>query len=147
MTSRAEDLQDKLQVLQAERDELNKKIPETGYKSLADVVQQSTASRREALQERRAREQYQQALEKVERELQRRLPTFVGQKNEIQRFKTQAAQLTKQNEQLLAKETVEELQAQHSEAEDAERAKKAAEAQKILEDYAGGQECQEPGVG
>ncbi|CAE7230400.1 epi-1, partial [Symbiodinium necroappetens] len=138
--SHLEDLQDKLQILQAERDELSKKlegaIPKsslpTGCKDVADLVRQRTASREEAAAERLAREQYQQALEKVEKAIQHRLPILVSQKQEIGRFKSRAALLTKQNEDLLAR--VKELEAQKNDSE--ARATKAADSKKLVEDYA-----------
>eukprot|EP00439_Symbiodinium_sp_Y106_P017046 s1400_g2.t1 len=138
--SNLEDLQDKLQILQAERDELSKKlegaIPKSslpaGCKDVADLVRQRTASREEAAAERLAREQYQQALEKVEKAIQHRLPILVSQKQEIGRFKSRAALLTKQNEDLLAR--VKELEAKNSDYE--ARATKATESKKLVEDYA-----------
>ncbi|CAJ1396240.1 unnamed protein product [Effrenium voratum] len=104
----------------------------TGNAKLADLLYEATTSREEdAVKERQLREQYQEALETVGREIKERQPALMSQREELLRLKTLTARLTKQNEELLAR--VEQLQSQCMEAE--ARAKKCSGQQKLLEGH------------
>eukprot|EP00434_Breviolum_minutum_P001689 symbB.v1.2.001497.t1/scaffold82.1/size400680/7 len=102
-----------------------------GHANLAELVYEATTSREEAVKERHLREQYQQALEKVEKEFHQHQPALISQRQEVLRLKSLTTKLTRQNEGLL--ERAEQLQCQNDDAE--ARAKKAHDQQKILEDH------------
>eukprot|EP00435_Cladocopium_sp_Y103_P001588 s2394_g1.t1 len=106
------------------------KLP-MGHANLADLVYEATTSREEAVKERHLREQYQQALERLEKEFQHHQPVLMSQRQELLRLKSLTTKLTQQNEGLL--ERAEQLQCQSADAE--ERAKKAQSQQQILEEH------------
>lgn len=132
-------LQGKTENLEVQHEELlRQRVPGAesgvppGFGSLSELVREVTSAREEALSERQARIQLQEVLQEVEREVRARYPALLSQREEAERLRRVASQLTKQNEGLLLQ--VQELEAAKCRAE--AHCNKAERSERIIEAHA-----------
>jgi len=138
---RAAELEKKLNQLQREHEDLLRHripgadsltAPPEGYASISELVYQATTARADALKAKQEKEQYQDVLMEVEREVRARYPALERQRVENERLRMVSMQLTKQNEGLLKE--LQQLERGQREAQ--VQAKQAQRSSQILEEHA-----------
>lgn len=103
-----------------------------GFESLTELVRIANTSREEALKERAARENLQQVLQDIEKEIRQRYPVLMSQVQELRELRNQNAELKEQNKIIYAK--AREYAIYNRDAET--RAQRAEQSNKMVEAHA-----------
>mmetsp|Transcript_40728 Transcript_40728/g.93690 ORF Transcript_40728/g.93690 Transcript_40728/m.93690 type:complete len:1443 (-) Transcript_40728:42-4370(-) len=103
-----------------------------GFSSVAELVHEVTGSREDLVRLKQEKQQLQDLLADVEREVRARYPALVAQRLELEKLQTVSGELTRHNEGLLEQVQVLETQKKESDV----RAMQAQRAVEILENHA-----------
>eukprot|EP00913_Durusdinium_trenchii_P008654 g8128.t1 len=104
----------------------------SGFESMTELVRIAQSSREEALQERAAKENLQQVLQDIEREIRQRYPILMSQNQELRELRAQNSELKEQNKIIYQK--AREYATYNRDAE--ARAQRCEHSQKIIEGHA-----------
>eukprot|EP00929_Paragymnodinium_shiwhaense_P020267 TRINITY_DN13564_c0_g1_i1.p1 TRINITY_DN13564_c0_g1~~TRINITY_DN13564_c0_g1_i1.p1 ORF type:complete len:1586 (+),score=631.31 TRINITY_DN13564_c0_g1_i1:108-4865(+) len=135
------ELEDELRKTQLEHDKLlrmripgvdDKTLPPEGFASLAEMVRELEEARHALTEEKRAKEEVQDVLREVEREVRSRYPALLNQVKDGERLRAVVADLTVQNEGLLVR--MKELQQRSKDID--MRKRQAQKSVQILEAHA-----------
>ncbi|CAK9013468.1 Hypothetical protein (Fragment) [Durusdinium trenchii] len=135
-----QELRQKYQSLsQQHEDFLRRRVPgaatgelPSGFESMTELVRIAQSSREEALQERAAKENLQQVLQDIEREIRQRYPILMSQNQELRELRAQNSELKEQNKIIYQK--AREYATYNRDAE--ARAQRCEHSQKIIEGHA-----------
>ncbi|CAE7399244.1 unnamed protein product, partial [Symbiodinium pilosum] len=103
-----------------------------GFESLTELVRIATTSKEEALKERAARENLQQVLQDIEREIRQRYPVLMSQVQELRELRSQNSELKEQNKIIYSKAREYAIYNRDAEV----RAQRAEHTNKIVEAHA-----------